>query len=50
MAGTEYVEMSAVRAKYDPFAEKAGMKKMAEQAPPREVMRIVGLLRELGVQ
>jgi len=48
LAGTEYVEMSAVMAKYNPFAEKAGMKRIAEQAPPKEAMRIVGLLRELG--
>ena len=48
LAGTDYVEMSAVMAKYNPFAEKAGMKRIAEQAPPKEAMRIVGLLRELG--
>jgi hypothetical protein len=48
LAGTEYVEMSAVMAKYNPFAEKAGMKRIAEQAPPKEATRIVGLLRELG--
>ncbi len=34
LAGTEYVEVSAVMAKYNPFAEKAGMKKVAEQQPP----------------
>ncbi|MCJ7719221.1 GNAT family N-acetyltransferase, partial [Candidatus Bathyarchaeota archaeon] len=28
LASTEYVEMSAVMAKYNPFAEKAGMKKI----------------------
>jgi hypothetical protein len=48
LAGTEYVEMSAVMAKHNPFAEKAGMKRIAEQAPPKEATRIVGLLRELG--
>lgn len=48
LAGTDYVEMSAVMAKYNPFAEKAGMKRIAEQAPPKEAMRIVGLLHELG--
>jgi len=48
LAGTEYVEMSAVMAKYNPFAEKAGMKRIAEQAPPKEDTRIVELLRELG--
>jgi hypothetical protein len=40
--------MSAVIAKYNPFAEKAGMKRTAEHAPPKEATKIVGLLRELG--
>jgi hypothetical protein len=40
--------MSAVMAKYNPFAEKAGMKRITEQAPPKEAMKIVGLLHELG--
>lgn len=31
LAGTSCVEMIAVMAKYNPFAEKAGMKKIAEQ-------------------
>jgi hypothetical protein len=48
LAGTDYVEMSAVMAKYNPFAEKAGMKRIAEQAPPKEAVKIVGLLHELG--
>jgi len=48
LAGTDYVEMSAVMAKYNPFAEKAGMKRIAEQAPPKEATKIVELLRELG--
>ena len=47
-AGTEYVEMSAVMAKYNPFAEKAGMRRIAEQQPPKEALRIVDVLRELG--
>jgi hypothetical protein len=40
--------MSAVMAKYNPFAEKAGMKRIADQAPPKEAAQIVELLRELG--
>jgi len=48
LAGTEYVEMSAVMAKYNPFAEKAGMKKVALQPPSLEVRKVVGLLEELG--
>ena len=39
LAGTEYVEMSAVMAKYNPFAEKAGMKKTVEQESPKEALR-----------
>jgi ABC-type lipoprotein export system ATPase subunit/GNAT superfamily N-acetyltransferase len=48
LAGTEYVEMSAVMAKYNPFAEKAGMKKIAEQPPPKEAVRIAQALSQLG--
>jgi len=48
LAGSECVEMSAVMAKYNPFAEKAEMKKIAEQAPPKDAAKTVGLLRELG--
>jgi hypothetical protein len=48
LAATDHVEMSAVMAKYNPFAEKAGMKRIAEQAPPKEATKIVALLRELG--
>jgi len=48
LAGTEYVEMSAVMAKYNPFAEKAGMKKIVEQSPPKEALGILTTLQELG--
>jgi hypothetical protein len=48
LACTDYVELSAVMAKYNPFSEKAGMKRLAEQTPPKEAMKIVELLRELG--
>jgi ABC-type lipoprotein export system ATPase subunit/GNAT superfamily N-acetyltransferase len=48
LAGTEYVEMPAVMAKYNPFAEKAGMQKIAEQPPPKEAMKIVETLHQLG--
>lgn len=48
LAGTEYVEMSAVMAKINPFAEKAGMRRVAEQAPPKQILKIVELLRVLG--
>jgi hypothetical protein len=48
LAGTDCVELIAVMARYSPFAEKAGMKRIAEQAPPKEATCIMGLPRELG--
>jgi GNAT superfamily N-acetyltransferase len=48
LAGTEYVEMSAVMAKYNPFAEKAGMKKIVEQQPPKEALNITNILQQQG--
>jgi ABC-type ATPase with predicted acetyltransferase domain len=47
-AGTPYVEMVAVMAKYNPFAEKAGMKKIAVQQPTQKVLRISEVLSSLG--
>jgi len=47
LAGTPYVEMPAVMAKYNPFAEKGGMKKIAEQPPPKEAISIAEILRNL---
>jgi hypothetical protein len=44
LAGTPYVEMPAVMAKYNPFAEKAGMQKIAEQKPPKEAVKIAETL------
>jgi GNAT superfamily N-acetyltransferase len=48
LAGTECVEMSAVMAKYNPFAEKAGMKRIVEQHPPKEAEKITDVLQSLG--
>jgi len=48
LAGTDRVEMSAVMAKYNPFAEKAGVKKAAEQEPQREILRVSRVLQEVG--
>jgi len=48
LAGTEYVEMPAVMAKYNPFGEKAGMKKIAEQPPPKQALKIAEILQQLG--
>jgi GNAT superfamily N-acetyltransferase len=44
LADTNYVEMSAVMAKYNPFAEKAGMKKIIEQESPKEALAILKVL------
>jgi GNAT superfamily N-acetyltransferase len=46
--GTPCVEMIAVMAKYNPFAEKAGMKKVSEQKPSEEALRVADLLSGLG--
>jgi GNAT superfamily N-acetyltransferase len=48
LVGTPYVEMPAVMAKYNPFAEKAGMRKIAEQPPPKEAVKIAETLSQLG--
>jgi hypothetical protein len=40
--------MPAVMAKYNPFAEKAGMRKIAEQPPPKEALKIAEVLTGLG--
>jgi ABC-type ATPase with predicted acetyltransferase domain len=47
-AGTPYVEMPAVMAKYNPFAEKGGMRKIAEQPPPKEALNVAEILQQLG--
>jgi ABC-type lipoprotein export system ATPase subunit/GNAT superfamily N-acetyltransferase len=48
LVGTPFVEMPAVMAKYNPFAEKAGMQKIAEQPPPKETLKIAETLRQFG--
>jgi ABC-type lipoprotein export system ATPase subunit len=47
-AGTPYVELIAVMAKYSPFAEKAGMKKIAEQQTTESISKVSKVLLELG--
>ncbi len=47
-AGTPYVEMVAVMAKYSPFAEKAGMEKIAEQHTEKELNRQTQAVMESG--
>jgi hypothetical protein len=40
--------MSAVMAKHNPFGERAGMEKAAEQEPQREILRVSKVLQEVG--
>jgi ABC-type ATPase fused to a predicted acetyltransferase domain len=46
--GTPYVEMVAVMAKYSPFAERAGMRKIAEQQSIEGIKRQLQVLDSLG--
>jgi ABC-type transport system involved in cytochrome c biogenesis ATPase subunit len=48
LAGTNYVEMSAVMARYNPFAEKAGMERIVEQHQSKEAEKVMDVLEELG--
>ncbi len=48
LAGTRYVEMIAVMPKYNPFAEKAGMKKITEQKSSRSLLQLSQTVSELG--
>ena len=48
LAGTPYVEMIAVMAKYSPFAEKAGMTKIALQQSVESISAVSKALFELG--
>ena len=47
-AGTPFVELVAVMAKYNPFVERAGMAKIAEQPPAKKALEIAETLRKLG--
>lgn len=48
MVGTPCIEMIAVMAKYNPFAEKAGMNRVLEQKPSEEALRIADVISSLG--
>jgi len=48
LADTPYVETIAVMAQYNPFFERAGMTKWAVKEPPKNCVRAVEQLRELG--
>ena len=47
LVGTD-VELIAVMAKYSPFAEKAGMKRIADQVQVKSVLKISEVLASLG--
>jgi ABC-type lipoprotein export system ATPase subunit/GNAT superfamily N-acetyltransferase len=48
LAGTPYVETLAVMAKYNPFFEKAGMQKIAESKPNKNLLNTIEQLCILG--
>jgi hypothetical protein len=48
LVGTPYVELIAVMAKYSPFAEKAGMRRVAVQEPWPGIVKISKELSALG--
>jgi hypothetical protein len=43
-----YVEMIALMARYNPFAEHAGMTKVCESKPEKSILNAVGELEKLG--
>jgi len=48
LAGTQFVELIAVMPKYSPFAEKAGMKRVAQQESVKSVAKLSQQLETLG--
>ncbi|MDH5268277.1 MAG: hypothetical protein OEW62_11475, partial [Candidatus Bathyarchaeota archaeon] len=48
LCGKPFVEMIAVMARYNPFAERAGMKKICESKPDKSVLETVAELEKLG--
>ena len=48
LVDTPFVEMIAVMAKYSPFAEKAGMQKIAHQQSVESISAVSEVLSELG--
>jgi len=48
LVGTDFVELIAVMAKYSPFAEKAGMKRIVQQTEVKSVVKISQTLSSLG--
>jgi uncharacterized Fe-S radical SAM superfamily protein PflX len=50
LAGTPNVETLAVMAKYNPFFEKAGMRKIAESKPNKHLLEAIEKLHKLGFE
>ena len=48
LCGKLYVEMIAVMARYNPFAERAGMKKICESNIDQSVLEAIAELEKLG--
>jgi ABC-type ATPase with predicted acetyltransferase domain len=46
--GKPYVESIAVMARYNPFFEHAGMKKIAQSTPDRRLLKVLAELKQLG--
>ncbi|MCJ7770355.1 hypothetical protein MUP37_02135 [Candidatus Bathyarchaeota archaeon] len=49
LAGTDHVEMSAVMAKHNPFAERAGMRRIAVQVPTKQALALAEILESVGL-
>ena len=48
LCGKPYVEMIAVMARYNPFAERAGLKKVCESKPDKSILEAVAELKKIG--
>jgi len=48
LCGKPCVEMVAVMARYNPFAERAGMKKICESNPDKSILEAAAELKKLG--
>jgi len=48
LCGRHYVETMAVMAQYNPFFEKAGMKRIAERQPEKSIIKAIQSLEHLG--
>lgn len=49
LCGTDHVELVAVMAKYNPFAERAGMRKVAMEVKTRQVIELAEILESVGL-